>query len=230
MSRATRANQKLPRPPTGNERPLYLPVGQAQYDMVLASYGRAVDRLRAMMAGHHRRPAMKAAISWALQFVLRDIDVDALVFFVPERVPITELAIPPAIACGVVGFVMATASVRALTPPVVVGLPAGALGEVEGYAAWSYGAKRIWIVPDENGLRLSVRSHPAPPESPTVDPVPDEGPLGLPALSIPDPKYIYRDFDPPRACPHCGVVSSRYRALSRGFVCLACACSTEFGG
>jgi hypothetical protein len=84
-----------------------------------------------------------------------------------------------------------------------------------------------WIVPGADGI--AIHSRPAEGRLPVTGPIPDDGPLALPA---PSPHW------PPRpeqvqlctllACPHCGRQSTKYRKLLDGFfVCAVCSRSFD---
>lgn len=79
-----------------------------------------------------------------------------------------------------------------------------------------------WFVPEADALRVLLRQRVDLPAAP--QPIPLDGPFTSPDPLLPwsPPAPAYLEEVAPRACPHCGTGSTRFRDLGNALVCLAC--------
>lgn len=127
---------------------------------------------------------------------------------------------PVAAAPYALGSLMDRAHVAALTEPTVSAVSAGLDADFLG-ASPTGRLACVWLrATDAGPIEVRLRSDREPPLHPL--PIPAEGPLAWPADLPAWDAMRFRDFDPPIACPHCGVASSRCRDLGDALVCKPC--------
>ena len=90
-----------------------------------------------------------------------------------------------------------------------------------------------WFIPGPNEIQIFLREQSELPPAPQA--IPSDGPFAAVPLPPWSPaEWKYRDDEPPRRCPHCERVETRYRVISINtlvwittLVCLGCGRSFE---
>lgn len=122
------------------------------------------------------------------------------------------------------------ASIASVREPLVIGLPPGKVAKTDGFPAWPYEAKVVWVVPGDGAVKLAVRPSPERWHAPFVHTIPPSGPLALHELPEWAPQVEYKQLGEPLVCPTCAVASSRYRQIRGALVCGSCGRSFEHAG
>lgn len=188
----------------------------------------AFDRLREVLEGG--RAPLDPRASKVLRLILggdHDLEVTRARFAVhlqSTRSPYPQEYLRRT-APAIVSFLLARAEVPAVPRPLVFALRGGQVRSPEGTAEWGYPAKRVWIVPGAEVVKVLVRTSPEPNEVPFVSGIPTEGPLAWRELPLYEPTY--RDSRAPIVCPRCGASATRHRVLRSALVCPHCARSFE---
>ncbi|OJY31053.1 MAG: hypothetical protein BGO98_45020 [Myxococcales bacterium 68-20] len=194
---------------------------------------RAFARLQDVLAGRLRVP-LDGSSSMMFRIMVEGPASDALV--TPDVVAVhvgprrrrRPLRYSCRLVTAVASELLDRSSVRSLSSPLIVGLPAGDVARIDSFPSWSYDAKLVWIAPADAAVKIVVRTSPERWRAPFSQPVPSDGPLALGELPPWEPRVEHLELENALACPTCSVESSRYRQLREALVCDRCGRSFDY--
>jgi DNA-directed RNA polymerase subunit RPC12/RpoP len=151
----------------------------------------------------------------------RDVRIDARGVFVRSQLARGAHGYFGWTAPGVVARLMRAMLVANITGPTV-----GIVPSVAPYRTTKIPRQLAWLLPTRGGLEARLRPVPAALDPFEPRPIPDEGPLALPApveLAPFTANVALVEHGRDVACPHCRVVARRHRDARDGWmVCAAC--------